>query len=610
VTRIILRASTFDKSAYPGGCVDHKDVGDKTMVMSSPQQMYRSAVLAINNGFEEEGRNILIDVVTLQPKNEAAWMLLSSVVETPRERMGCLRKVLDLNPHNLSAQQALAELEQGPGAHGSGRLKAISAESDVDAPMPATVEEFRNELRSNQPQTASRSVPVVKSFRRPSIKLPAKQRNSSRRITPVQVAALVGLSLIFILGVGYVGFFVFPNLRSSSKKPALTSEALASLLPSDTPSPTPKATRTSTPTRTIKSSPTASFSNQSGDEIPTGADPRDWVLTQADLGEDYQLVVEDTGYLTQASLAVLQPDRSETLASLDDVGWVKGYQAAYQYGSSQSRQFTNTAELLDSSSSAQRYLDALHSQALASGWDESDIQDIGDASYAYTRLVQTDGKNAIKWQTCQVLVREHNTLISVYFSAPEGEMPESEAWVIAALSADRVNSQPSEVAHSTVETLLPPVTPNLSGPTPTRGPTPDILQQTRKIGPMVDQNDYTYTLQIKISGGSYSAGTTLERPAQDSQFILINLEILNLGPGTAGGIGSAGFQLKDAQGVRHDPARLNFASSCFLDSIFLAVQGSVTGCVAFEAPKIGKLVLTFQPLVTDPFHVVSITIRE
>lgn len=51
---------------------------------------------------------LLTDAIQRDPKNEDAWGLLSNVVQDPQDRRNCLERVLQINPHNISARKALA----------------------------------------------------------------------------------------------------------------------------------------------------------------------------------------------------------------------------------------------------------------------------------------------------------------------------------------------------------------------------------------------------------------------------------------------------------------------------------------------------------------------
>lgn len=70
------------------------------------------AVQYIKAGNKAEGKKILIEVLTEDERNEAAWLWMSTTVETSDLRRECLEEVLKINPDNKSAQKALARLSK------------------------------------------------------------------------------------------------------------------------------------------------------------------------------------------------------------------------------------------------------------------------------------------------------------------------------------------------------------------------------------------------------------------------------------------------------------------------------------------------------------------
>jgi Tfp pilus assembly protein PilF len=70
----------------------------------------REAVQHIKAGNKAEGKKILIEVLTEDERNEAAWLWMSATVETSDLRRECLEEVLKINPNNQSAIKALAHL--------------------------------------------------------------------------------------------------------------------------------------------------------------------------------------------------------------------------------------------------------------------------------------------------------------------------------------------------------------------------------------------------------------------------------------------------------------------------------------------------------------------
>lgn len=74
----------------------------------------QQAVSLIKSGDQQNGRQILIDIIKTNPRNELAWLWMSSVVDTNDQRQHCLKQVLVINPHNELAQRGLEKLQPSP----------------------------------------------------------------------------------------------------------------------------------------------------------------------------------------------------------------------------------------------------------------------------------------------------------------------------------------------------------------------------------------------------------------------------------------------------------------------------------------------------------------
>ncbi len=70
------------------------------------------AIAAIRAGDKETGRELILDVLEDDPRNETAWTWACDVAETTEERIHCLRQVLSINPSNEAARRYLARLDR------------------------------------------------------------------------------------------------------------------------------------------------------------------------------------------------------------------------------------------------------------------------------------------------------------------------------------------------------------------------------------------------------------------------------------------------------------------------------------------------------------------
>lgn len=70
------------------------------------------AIAAIRAGDKETGRELILDVLEDDPRNETAWTWACDVAETTEEVIHCLGQILSVNPSNEAARRHLARLER------------------------------------------------------------------------------------------------------------------------------------------------------------------------------------------------------------------------------------------------------------------------------------------------------------------------------------------------------------------------------------------------------------------------------------------------------------------------------------------------------------------
>ena len=78
--------------------------------MSDANRYAKAGIKAIKNGEREKGRQFLEKAISLDEKNEYAWLWLTAVVSSAEEKHICLDNVLAINPTNKSARKGLAKL--------------------------------------------------------------------------------------------------------------------------------------------------------------------------------------------------------------------------------------------------------------------------------------------------------------------------------------------------------------------------------------------------------------------------------------------------------------------------------------------------------------------
>lgn len=79
--------------------------------MPTPQDaLTQEALSAIKDGNRARARDLLTRLLKLEPENAEHWVWMSAVVDTPKERIYCLKEALKLDPQNASARRGLTVL--------------------------------------------------------------------------------------------------------------------------------------------------------------------------------------------------------------------------------------------------------------------------------------------------------------------------------------------------------------------------------------------------------------------------------------------------------------------------------------------------------------------
>jgi len=74
----------------------------------------KQAIQFIKAGDKGRARQLLIEKLKTDPKNDTAWVWMATVVETAELKRECLEEALKHNPDNVIARQALEGIEQQP----------------------------------------------------------------------------------------------------------------------------------------------------------------------------------------------------------------------------------------------------------------------------------------------------------------------------------------------------------------------------------------------------------------------------------------------------------------------------------------------------------------
>ncbi len=82
---------------------------------SSLEGMLSQGKDAVQGGDKAAAWSLLTRLIRADPRNEAAWLLLSDVVDAPEDQQICLENVLVLNPHNERAAAGVTHLSTQTG---------------------------------------------------------------------------------------------------------------------------------------------------------------------------------------------------------------------------------------------------------------------------------------------------------------------------------------------------------------------------------------------------------------------------------------------------------------------------------------------------------------
>ena len=80
--------------------------------MSVLDEQFKQAIAALKAGRKDEARDLLLDIVDKNERHEQAWLYLSALVDSLEDQETCLENVLELNPANEKARQALEKVRQ------------------------------------------------------------------------------------------------------------------------------------------------------------------------------------------------------------------------------------------------------------------------------------------------------------------------------------------------------------------------------------------------------------------------------------------------------------------------------------------------------------------
>src|SRR3972149_8987715 len=82
--------------------------------MPADESILKEARKAIEQGDRARAKDLLTRQLRREPDNPDVWLWMSAVVDTPKERIYCLREVLRIDPEHRAAKRGLAMLGELP----------------------------------------------------------------------------------------------------------------------------------------------------------------------------------------------------------------------------------------------------------------------------------------------------------------------------------------------------------------------------------------------------------------------------------------------------------------------------------------------------------------
>lgn len=132
--------------------------------------LLRQAVSLIKAGDKVQGRQLLVQILKEDSKNDIAWLWLSQCVPEHERKMDCVKRALEINPNNTSAQKEFSRLKN---------LLTMNSEQKTSFPV-----------QNKMGQSSSQSAPI-KNEQKPLQPQQAKK-------TPNTLSALLAIAVILI----------------------------------------------------------------------------------------------------------------------------------------------------------------------------------------------------------------------------------------------------------------------------------------------------------------------------------------------------------------------------------------------------------------------------
>ncbi len=210
------------------------------------KDLLAQGITLARRGQNEKAREMFNLALITDPRNENAWLWLSTVAVDDAEKEDCLRQVLVLNPQNVNAANELRKVSEKRRSELSAKVAALTAaQSAIETPKAEAAA-----IPVALSATGAAAPTVVRKV--------APRRRGGRAQTPfwlklVIIGGFGGLILLIALGsINLIGRVLNPVTPTATLTPSLTATVPPTwtFTPTWTPTVCPLRVCTATPTHT------------------------------------------------------------------------------------------------------------------------------------------------------------------------------------------------------------------------------------------------------------------------------------------------------------------------------------------------------------------------
>ncbi len=217
------------------------------MANDQAKQLLQQGIAAAKAGQQDQARQLFQETIKRDPRNEAAWLWLSSVAKDDKERLFCLKQLLAINPNNENAIKGLKQL-------------GVGVEAGAPPPAPASaiprVDEQKLSASTAQLDSLLQRYQAVPTKDMPFAWAKKKRGRVGDSSAALLRAAAIGGAVLILIAVLGLGVFLASKLGVPA---AVAVFSTLTPTPSPTPSftPTPGVTDTPSPTPKVQTQPSA-----------------------------------------------------------------------------------------------------------------------------------------------------------------------------------------------------------------------------------------------------------------------------------------------------------------------------------------------------------------